>query len=75
MNKSKKKITVDREKIAEVMSEAKIMSYEALIIELRRAGVACSYPTLMRWNSDGWPPWELSVFCEILGCEKTDLKP
>lgn len=60
------KVRIDRSKLDLNMSKQGIESLEQLVIDLRIYVPRCSYPTIMRWNAQGWPQWEYDRLCEML---------
>lgn len=60
------RIIIDREKLSQHMAKQEIESLEQLVIELRAHIPRCSYPTVMRWNAQGWPQWEYDRLCDML---------
>lgn len=60
------KVQIDRAKLELSMAKQGIDSLEKLVIELRTHIPRCSYPTIMRWNAQGWPQWEYDRLCDML---------
>ena len=63
---------IDKKKLLIKMMENGIKSYEMLSVKMNTYTDA-SYPSIMRWNREGWPDSQVNVVCLVLGCKKVDL--
>ena len=64
---------IDRKALIAIMKKQGVPSYEDLVIEMRRLNPRVSYPTVMRWNSEGWPQYAVNLLCDLLKIKEEEV--